>query len=130
LVHELAIEELGVLVQDVLLGVEAEVANLVLHARQRVRPQAGLPVDAGAVKVMCAHVKAEHLVRRCQGEDEADVAGQPRPVDELTTDLLARVGKRGGRENTACLAVGQLIVVAAVDGADRVDDQLLERRAL
>jgi hypothetical protein len=75
-------------------------------------------------------VKAEHLVRRCQGEDEADVAGQPRPVDELTTDLLARVGKRGGRENTACLAVGQLIVVAAVDGADRVDDQLLERRAL
>jgi hypothetical protein len=64
LVHEPTVGKLGVLVQEVLLGVEAEVADLVLHAHQRVCLQARRPVDAGAVRYVLFDGEVELLARR------------------------------------------------------------------
>jgi hypothetical protein len=62
--------------------------------------------------------------------DEVDVADQPRPVNELAMDLLVRVGKRGSRGDPAGLAVGQLIAAAAMDSADGVNSQVMERSVM
>jgi hypothetical protein len=117
--HEPAIGELGVLVLEVHLDEEVEVADLVDHARRRVRSHAQLPFDAGADEDVLADGEAEHLVKGRQREaEEADVAGELLLVDELAGDLVARAGERDGRRGLDGLADGGELgeVGRAVDG--------------